>query len=445
MPRIVFLEEASKLELQVRLYDDDGNLIPEFVRDWATGDTLERPDLEVTWGVTAPLELDSIGPNHHRALLIARKSFGRIGVDEIEVTASAAGKEATATVFILPQVGQQGDQILLPGDSVATVALIDAAKHKKSLLDFGPQDQAIEDSVVAAVGRAQLELEGAGNLTLLLRDRRPFAEEVGWTGDVEVEGDEQRLSDTVYVAAWIAAQGLSSSRLQFMLDQAKRDVAVANSVLDEARTGVTLELLPDHPVVLPDFSTYESLYTAVGYGEIPDDLKALLISNYEYCANRMYFPAPPDGPDFGYHVVHSLYVQNGAFRGFACWHNQGVGATAYLFGSYFLPTTFAHELGHLLRLKHYKGRPVAKRLPWGLEATNVMWDYPNPTIGANSTHLTLGQAAAATLNERSFVWAAKRPPDYIEPVRSDFEVPVMELPDVTLELVDDPIPEVQGP
>lgn len=219
------------------------------------------------------------------------------------------------------------------------------------------------------------------------------------------------------VRMWLVAETFSAGPPPGAADLASMDVRLANSILEETRTGIELDTLATAPLPLPteelndDVLSYRAT-TDVGFPCA--DLQSVL----EAEATAV--------PVFNDYVIHVFYYpgkRKTDLHGEWCKPIDGKRGAVIIWLGERLPTVLAHELGHVLGVKHYcstsAGCVIADSMiaTAGHDAANLLASGPNLAVphindwaGSSRSWLTVGQIFQMNWYALTFLEDARVPP-----------------------------------
>jgi hypothetical protein len=407
VPPVVHGEPGVAFEMRAIVRDADGEVLPEFARDSLTGEIVEYSGLAVTWEVEGPDALVSATtlkpvPNHFHRIRVTLPT-ATTSTSPLLLVAQVDGLEGSARVVIVdPAAATTGDGIRAPhtANQPPEVVIVD-----------GLMGGAAQQDLVVPLARGAVlgDLDdAAGQLSqlFLASQSRADYESVQWAGDhVGTQLiDRSTLGKPleIPVAVWIAGDGLSADSVATLKDRAIDDVALANALFAEYRTGITFTIIAGHPVAIPTASLSVDDVNAAG----------------PLCQVVQDFIPGPEFKLKKLHLLHVVYLQNdyAGFRGRTCldhtvpspgWPLRR-GPIVLIFLEDRSPTTLAHEFGHVLGLSSpYQGHTHVGPYVDEFDRTNLMW----------GNHLSLGQAAWMNIDQES--WLQRAIVDPRDPGSSD--------------------------
>lgn len=398
VPSTATVIEGSLFQIRARLRTSAGKLIPEC--------TCNQPE----WSFSPDDEtLKPFGADPSpQALTLQAADDLTLSEKIITVTATVGGVSGTGRITVV-KAPTSGDRIVGDHDRGAALdfALVtgrDAtagpgcadedhdAPH--AFAGVQPLGNLVEDA--ACKKDASQTMEEDGNVAVFSVDgkveytgRKPsFSWTAGSNDVVDVRSDVRPPAPiTVLLAVWVSAN-VGTPRFASAL--ATRDVGLANDIFRRNRTGIQFAIRGNAPkrITLGEVHSYPC-------------------NNFEsYLDLSQEVPDLMDGK-----VVHVIYIKDTSItaKGASCGvPDQKKSGLIFIFMLNYMPTTLAHELGHMLGLTtpcygHTKDIYGAIA---GFESNNVMWTSPDPHSNILRDHFSLGQAFRMSLDTASWVYKA---------------------------------------
>ena len=382
--------QPTKFALYVRLWDENGDIIPEvdgYVPSWtASEDWVQFVEQS---GHSVVVEIVNNPPVTH----------------EVTVSAEVDGvlSDPSATITVIPETYVSAEDKVLASHAEgnpAAVALVDGLRSD------GTDLACVNDEVLVFVRAVQ-----AGNLVWGCENPQ---------GQVVVFATDKAL---IYQPAvlWQVAQDIVDVAPQ-QADPLPLPVAMWTAVYDPTATATELaQLRNEVSQLIKDFDV-----------ELANDI---LRSNRVGVELTIVggFPEPIDGDDHAYTcqddptqltngVLNIYYVNEilGANRGIYCTRDQARPEDAiYISRGAHSPTSLVHEIGHALSLLTPGPFGHTDNLS-GFRVDNLMWAWLDDTQKKNRDHFSLGQAFRMNVDAYSWINHSFAPAEgNVEVVASD--------------------------
>ncbi len=401
LPPRVEAVDGQSFELDLRLRDQDGNILPAARASevkWT-----HDPGLTLSALSGAPVKvvasLDANTPP--LTLRITATANGKVGNGEIRLS------DVPAAMDWVESEHQAGDAPML------------------TLVD-GQSDDWRSDSAVAFVSKGPLDAFGygcdgtnCGEITFFSPRHRVLREEPAWSNACEAiqftsspgSGDCAATHVQVYdqerveVRIWT----LTTNDVTAAINS---DLALANRVLVRARSGLLLAPVPAAP--LPGFNVVL---------DVSGPSWACPLTTGPYALKTQLLTAGVSPSTFSEHGVTVVYVDEimsptgggtgpSGYKGYSCPWASGDGTIVLISVAARHATTFAHELGHAFgpwTAAEGFGHTTAPHF----DKSNLMWDAAYP-VPVPREFLTLGQVFRVNLQSGSIL---HRPPSTTEGLR----------------------------